>query len=589
MVTLKNRVSVLLFSKFSRFEKSRIDFFEANQIGPKGVRDANAPESCRSRGNQVQALPKRTRTGSIVGRRGIARGVMEREEFEFPKYKNTDDIILKTFFHQNGKDYQCMYQSGRRFYLNCWQTQQWLPFPEVWKNRGILTTNIVLADSKPETSGSNQVTPVPPGMRPMKDDREGYIDHPTRGKIDTYIFEEKKNIRYFFDASVGDWLQLPVSWELHSEHIRQLMAPVEETLTDWLDRHDILAALRASNYNPHVCIENYLAIADRETRVGNEQSPPSDRDTKDTIRRRTGGGENVQSPKCSSSTRETIEKVWYNPLSKPVRAPIDPTLVNRLNESMHHLHKEYLQLKMEASKRLSELQHFFKLGWQGDEWVYGITGILELAGGEWVYGITGILELVRGEWVYGITCILGLAGGMSGFMGSQLNVGVSDVSRGCSDQLKYMDDLRTLYRKEAMQRKLLYNKLQELQGNIRVFARCRSDDRIKCCLQFPSDHEVLAPTGRKAFKFDEIFSPADAEISIYALVFEDTWPVITSCVDGYNVCILAYGQTSSGKTYTMQGPADNPGVNVRSLKELLKICNERHNVDYFIQVNNIPI
>ena len=47
-------------------------------------------------------------------------------------------------------------------------------------------------------------------------------------------------------------------------------------------------------------------------------------------------------------------------------------------------------------------------------------------------------------------------------------------------------------------------------------------------------------------------------------VFEDTWPVITSCVDGYNVCILAYGQTSSGKTYTMQGPADNPGVNVRS-------------------------
>ena len=52
-------------------------------------------------------------------------------------------------------------------------------------------------------------------------------------------------------------------------------------------------------------------------------------------------------------------------------------------------------------------------------------------------------------------------------------------------------------------------------------------------------------------------------VALWCQVFEDTWPVITSCVDGYNVCILAYGQTSSGKTYTMQGPPSNPGVNVR--------------------------
>ncbi len=46
-------------------------------------------------------------------------------------------------------------------------------------------------------------------------------------------------------------------------------------------------------------------------------------------------------------------------------------------------------------------------------------------------------------------------------------------------------------------------------------------------------------------------------------VFEDTKPIITSCVDGYNVCILAYGQTGAGKTYTMMGERDAYGVNIR--------------------------
>jgi len=33
---------------------------------------------------------------------------------------------------------------------------------------------------------------------------------------------------------VGSWLQLPVSWELHSEHVKKLMAPIEvSTSDDW--------------------------------------------------------------------------------------------------------------------------------------------------------------------------------------------------------------------------------------------------------------------------------------------------------------------------------------------------------------------
>jgi len=72
-------------------------------------------------------------------------------------------------------------------------------------------------------------------------------------------------------------------------------------------------------------------------------------------------------------------------------------------------------------------------------------------------------------------------------------------------------------------------------------------------------------------------------------VYEDTKPIITSCVDGYNVCILAYGQTGSGKTHTMQGPSDDPGVNVRSMKDLLEICQSRDNVEYTLTASMVEI
>ena len=61
--------------------------------------------------------------------------------------------------------------------------------------------------------------------------------------------------------------------------------------------------------------------------------------------------------------------------------------------------------------------------------------------------------------------------------------------------------------------------------------------------------------------------------------------MVTSAVDGYNVCIIAYGQTSTGKTYTMMGPEDNPGVNVRSLRELFNICKKRENINYSLRVS----
>lgn len=53
---------------------------------------------------------------------------------------------------------------------------------------------------------------------------------------------------------------------------------------------------------------------------------------------------------------------------------------------------------------------------------------------------------------------------------------------------------------------------------------------------------------------------------------------MTSVLDGYNVCIFAYGQTGTGKTFTMEGTPENRGVNYRTLEELFRVSKDRNGI-----------
>ena len=144
---------------------------------------------------------------------------------------------------------------------------------------------------------------------------------------------------------------------------------------------------------------------------------------------------------------------------------------------------------------------------------------------------------------------------------------VQRMSKGVGAEV---DELRKKYRAEVIQRKQLYNKIQEMRGNIRVFTRCRKDKRVKCVHKFPSKSEIVLPklTGEPVtVDFDAVYGPDSKQEEL----FVDAKPVIMSVVDGYNVCIMAYGQTGSGKTYTMMGPVEDPGVNRRAIQELLTL------------------
>ncbi len=58
-------------------------------------------------------------------------------------------------------------------------------------------------------------------------------------------------------------------------------------------------------------------------------------------------------------------------------------------------------------------------------------------------------------------------------------------------------------------------------------------------------------------------------------VFAESLPVVRSVMDGFNVCIFAYGQTGTGKTFTMEGIPEDRGVNYRALEELFRLSEER--------------
>ncbi|RUS78956.1 hypothetical protein EGW08_013297, partial [Elysia chlorotica] len=354
-----------------------------------------------------------------------------------------DDVVFETFVHSNGREFVCAVRGGRRYYLDDWHSHEWQPFPERWYSEGRLVPMDDNSQNRSSSSNHQNGTSGETTRHSERDDREGYLKHPKRGRVETYLMEERHYVHFFFDRQTGKWLRLPIGWELHHSLVKQMVDHVEEALPHWGDRADILALLRACNYNPDECIGTYLLL--------------------------DGDG-------------------WL----KPQRTSKEARAEENKDERIEHLTRKLKQMQSE-------------------------------------------LETERKS------------------------------------------------RKEAEKQ------LQELRGNIRVFCRPRRDDRAQMCLKFPTDQDVMVSNSdgsKKVFNFDKVYNTEVTQEQI----FTDTQPIITSCVDGYNVCLLAYGQTGSGKTFTMMGPDDNPGINIRAISELLKVCSERSETKtYGLKVSMVEI
>ncbi|XP_078079647.1 kinesin-like protein KIF11 isoform X1 [Mustelus asterias] len=108
------------------------------------------------------------------------------------------------------------------------------------------------------------------------------------------------------------------------------------------------------------------------------------------------------------------------------------------------------------------------------------------------------------------------------------------------------------------------SKKEEKGKNIQVVIRCRPfslAERKASCSNVvecdPVKKEVTIRTSGpgadkapKKYTFDMVFGPSAKQIDVYKSV---VYPILDEVIMGYNCTIFAYGQTGTGKTFTMEG------------------------------------
>ncbi|EAL44056.1 kinesin, putative [Entamoeba histolytica HM-1:IMSS-B] len=120
--------------------------------------------------------------------------------------------------------------------------------------------------------------------------------------------------------------------------------------------------------------------------------------------------------------------------------------------------------------------------------------------------------------------------------------------------------------------------------NIKVYVRCRPGKENEHIANIQMDNQNLIVSGKK-YEFDQVFSSQVNQNQFCDSALEG---FIGKVIDGYNCTFFAYGQTGTGKTYTMEGEEENEGVIPRVINELFMTL-EKRGLRYRMRVTHVEI
>lgn len=100
-------------------------------------------------------------------------------------------------------------------------------------------------------------------------------------------------------------------------------------------------------------------------------------------------------------------------------------------------------------------------------------------------------------------------------------------------------------------------------------------------------HKTLGtPISGVSHAFDHVFDQSCANARVYELLIKD---IIHAAVEGFNGTAFAYGQTSSGKTYTMNGSESDPGIIHLAVKDVFRRIQMTTDREFLIRVSYMEI
>ena len=150
----------------------------------------------------------------------------------------------------------------------------------------------------------------------------------------------------------------------------------------------------------------------------------------------------------------------------------------------------------------------------------------------------------------------------------RLEAAEADAARARAAGGEQLEALEEKLRAAEATRRKLHNTIQELRGNIRVFARVRpflpgdgdadarkpavepGADGVSLALAGEAEgaprsptrggeHDKRRPRKRETYAYDRVFGPEVGQEEVFGEVSE----FVQSALDGYQVCLLSYGQT----------------------------------------------